>query len=110
LTKEEGRDVSYNIKYLPSALDDLLDIEDYLDKYSLTASDKFTAERKRLTGNLEKFPFMCRAYEYDDYFRCMVLAYEYLLFYHVSEDSKDIEIHRIIHGIREVDKLLRQEK
>jgi plasmid stabilization system protein ParE len=98
--------MAYKLEYLPSAAIDLYEAEAGLYEFSPAAADKFTDETKRLVKNLVEHPFMYQAYEDDDYFRSMPLPYSYRLFYHVIETTKTISIHRIIHGMRDLSKIL----
>ena len=96
----------YKLKYLPSAVRDILDAEAYLYELSPTAADKFTNKTEQLTKNLCEHPLMYQAYIDDNYFRSMPLPYDYRLFYHVEEETKTINVHRIIHGMRDINKIL----
>jgi len=74
----------YKATYLPPAITDLFEIEEYLNEYSPTAADRFEeAVDQRVTG-LSEHPLMCPAYERDPFFRKIVLG-DYLLFYSVDE-------------------------
>jgi plasmid stabilization system protein ParE len=94
--------IVYELKYLPSAITDILEIDVYLYERSPAAADKFADEIEQLTETLAIYPFMYPIYEDDVYFRHMTLPYKYRLFYHVDEKTKTIEIHRILHGMRDV--------
>ena len=67
----------YRLEYLPSALVDILEIEDYLFEHSPDAADKFTEAIKKQAETLTKYPLMCQVYEDNPYFRSMTLPYSY---------------------------------
>ena len=92
----------YKISYLPMALDDILEIEAGLHKFSPAAADKLTEEIDSLTKTLAKYPLMYQQFEDDNYYRSMPLSYNYRLFYHVEETTKIIEIHRVLHGMMDL--------
>lgn len=51
---------------------------------------------------------MYQHFEDDDFYRSMPLPYEYRLFYHVNEDAKMIEVHRVLRGMMDLKAHLRQ--
>ena len=92
----------YRVRYLPSADLDMIDAEIYLYEYSPSAVDKLTEAVQKQTANLKDYPFMYPVYEKKPYFHLMPLPYEYLCFYHVDENSKTVEVHRILRGMRDI--------
>jgi addiction module RelE/StbE family toxin len=96
----------YKLEYLPSAVSDILETEAGLYEFSPAAADKFTDAIQHLTETLRKHPLMYQIYEDDAYFRSMPLPYDYRLFYHVAEETETIRIHRVIHGMRELNNLI----
>ena len=96
----------YTLKYLPSAANDIFDIEESLYRFSPLAADKFIDALDEKVLDLTKQPLIYRIYEKRPYFRCMPLPYKYLCFYHVDEDTKQIKIHRILHGKRNIPDIL----
>jgi len=99
----------YKLKYLPSAVTDILEIEDYLNEFSAAAADKFADSIQQLEETLVSHPFMYPVYEDDDYFRDMVLPYKYRLFYHVTEEAEIINVHRVLHGMRDIKSIMEDE-
>jgi addiction module RelE/StbE family toxin len=99
----------YRLKYLPSAVTDILEIDAYLYELSPTAADNFADSIEQLTANLLSHPFMYPAYQDDTYFRHMILPYKYRLFYHVDEDAHVIKIYRILHNMRDVKNIINEE-
>ena len=91
----------YRVEYLPIAVDDLLEIEDYLNDFSPSAADRFAEEVENRVTALAEYPLMCQAYEKDSFFRQMVID-DYLLFYSVDEKRHLVIIHRIFHHTRNI--------
>ena len=96
----------YTPKYLPSAAGDIFVIEESLYKFSPSAADKFIEALDEKVNNITEHPLLYRVYEDRPFFRCMPLPYKYLLFYHVNEEASLIEIHRILHGMRNIPNIL----
>ena len=73
--------MTYKIKYLPLAVQDLNDIARYLSGfYPKTANPK-----------------MCEIYPLDPVYRQMVVE-QYLVFYQVNDYARTVEIHRVLRG------------
>lgn len=100
----------YTLEYLPSAAADILDIDAHLYEHSPAAADKFMDNLERMAEALARHPLMCPIYEADTYFRHMTMLYKYRLFYHVDEASKTVRIHRILHGMRDIKRVLESEE
>ena len=98
--------MKYKLEFLPLALTDILEIEGSLYEFSQAAADKFTSEISQLTQTLTEHPFMYQVFEYDDYFRSMPLCYNYRLFYHVEKECGIIRVHRVIHAMRNLEKVM----
>ena len=96
----------YSLKYLPFVDLDIIEAETYLYEYSPHAVDKLTGAIEKQTTGLKNYPLMYPVYDERPYYRMMPLPYEYLCFYHVDENSKTVEIHRILRGMRDVTSIL----
>ena len=97
--------MSYRVTFLDTAKLDMDDIEEYLSQfYPSTASNFFTMLKDKVL-NLEDFLFMYPEYEYDPYFRKMIID-DYLLFYCVDESRYLVVIHRMFHSKRDVSQQL----
>jgi toxin ParE1/3/4 len=97
----------YILRYLPVAVDDLLSIFDWIAKDNPTIAARFIEKVDQSIGNLKTHPLM--GHEPRDVnlknsgYR--VLAIEaYLVFYVIR--GKTVEIHRIVHGSRNLDDLI----
>ena len=93
--------MKYRIKYLSETVTDLADIRAYLIRYYESTVRKFFALLKEKTARLKEFPYSCPIFEDDPDYRKLVVG-NYLVFYIVNENDKTIEIHRILHGSRDI--------
>ena len=89
--------MTYKIKYLPLAVQDLNDIARYLSGfYPKTASRVLKEMRDKIT-KLSDNPKMCEIYPLDPVYRKMVID-QYFVFYQVNDPARIVEIHRILRG------------
>ena len=93
--------MSYSIKYLASADQDLCDIADYLSRFYESTFKKFMAVFEESILRLTETPFMYEEFHDDSYYRRMVVG-DYLIFYHVDDEKCVVEIHRVLHGSRDI--------
>ena len=101
----------YNIEYLPSAKEDMVEIVRYIshDLQNPMAADKLAVEMVKAADGLSDFPYRNRAYmpikslkrEYRK-----LLVQNYILFYYVEEEKKLVTIARVIYGRRNYGKLI----
>lgn len=89
--------MTYKIKYLPLAVQDLNDVARYLSGfYPQTASRVLKEMRDKIT-KLSDNPKMCEIYPLDPVYHKMVID-QYLVFYQVNDHAGIVEIHRILRG------------
>ena len=89
--------MTYKIKYLPLAVQDLNDVARYLSGfYPKTASRVLKEMRDKIT-KLGDTPKMCEIYPTDPVCHKMVVD-QYLVFYQVNEEARIVEIHRVLRG------------
>jgi len=96
----------YRVEYLQVARFDVLDAEAYLYEHSPSAAAKFVDAIGKQETLLIDHPLMYPAHEGNNYFRRMMLPYEYICFYHVDEKVGLITVHRILRGMRDVASIL----
>ena len=93
--------MTYKIKYLPLAVQDLNDIARYLSGfYPKTASRVLKEMREKIT-KLSDTPKMCEIYPLDPVYRKMVID-QYLVFYQVNDqitESWKSTVSCAVHGI-----------
>ncbi|HEX3044275.1 MAG TPA: type II toxin-antitoxin system RelE/ParE family toxin [Bacillota bacterium] len=94
-------DKKYEVRYLPAAQEDLIDILNYIKQDNPTAAHKFIQEIDEAISRLEEFPNMgvtpkdlrLKSLSY-----WMLVINNYLVFYVIKDGV--IEIRRIVHGKR----------
>ena len=87
--------------YLPEALSDQANIKKYLSQFYPGTSQRFFSLLKKKIARLRAYPYSCPVYEDDPDYRKLVVG-DYLVFYMVVENAKRVEIHRILHGSRDI--------
>ena len=100
-TKVYGRrsmnSMTYKIKYLPLAVQDLNDIARYLSGFYPKTASRVLKEMRDKIAKLGDNPKMCEIYPLDPVYRKMVVD-QYLVFYQVNDYARTVEIHRILRG------------
>jgi len=91
----------YRAEYIEPAKRDVSGIKDYLSQFYPSTPLKFLAAIKQGIENLRDNPFICPEYEDNPAYRRMVVL-DYLVFYKVFEVTGIIEIHRVLHGKRNI--------
>lgn len=89
--------MTYKIKYLPLAVQDLNDIARYLSGFYPKTASRVLKEMRDKIAKLGDNPKMCEIYPLDPVYRKMVVE-QYLVFYQVNESTRTVEIHRILRG------------
>lgn len=93
--------MSYSVKYLKLVQDDLCEIRTYLSQFYPGTSRSFQTELRKQIELLKDAPNMYEKYHADPFYRKMPVG-DYLVFYHVDDVRQVIEVHRILHGSRDV--------
>lgn len=102
----------YTVNILDTAGEDLKEIKSYLNR---NASPKV---RKAFAGQLDKqlsltenFPDAGAVYQKNpEYQRLVVHKYPYCAYYKVDHENKTIDVYRILHTSRDVERIMSQEK
>lgn len=89
--------MTYKIKYLPLAVQDLNDIARYLSSFYPKTTGHVLKEMREKITKLGDAPNICEIYRLDPTYRRMVID-QYLVFYRVNDETKVVEIHRILRG------------
>jgi len=89
------------ITFLPKAISDQADIKKHLSQYYPGTSKRFFSLLKKKIARLKTYPYSCPKYEDDPDYRKLVVG-DYLVFYMLNEDAKIVEVHRILHGSRDI--------
>jgi addiction module RelE/StbE family toxin len=95
------------LRYLPIAQDDLLAIYDYVAQDSPARALTFVDKLDERIGRLEHHPLLGRIPRHarlrQDGYRVLIID-TYLVFYIIR--GQQIEIHRVVHGSRNLDHLI----
>jgi len=97
----------YTLRYLPVAQGDLLDIFDFIAKDSSTRALSFVEKLDKRIGLLEQHPLLGRVPRHPklrEYGYRVLIVESYLAFYIIR--GRTIEIHRVVHGARNLDHLI----
>ena len=97
--------MSYGITFLDEAGNDFEGILEYLSQFYPGSPSKFVRALREKLSFLRENPYMYEAYFDHSMFR-RTIASGYLVFYRVDEDTKTVEIYRILHETRDVGKFL----
>jgi len=91
----------YQINYLPVAKKDLNNIIDYIQTDNSSAALNLLNDIDKSISQLENFPYKGKIPE-DNYLQSkgyrMLVVKNYIVFYVVYENIKEVEIRRILHG------------
>jgi toxin ParE1/3/4 len=98
----------YILRYLPVAYDDLISIFDWIAKDSPAKAAVFLEKLDSRIGRLRTHPFLghisCDDRLKNAGYRILVIE-SYLIFYIIIR-GKIIEIHRVVHGSRNLDDII----
>jgi addiction module RelE/StbE family toxin len=100
--------MAYKIQYLDLAKSDVKEIKNYLTQFYPSTPAKFLADLKEKITNLASMPGMYEAYHDNPSYRRMVVS-SYLIFYKVDDAKQTVEIHRVLHGARDLSRYLQTE-
>jgi len=99
--------VKHSLRYLPAAQSDLISILDYIAQDSPERASKFVEKLDRRIGLLERQPFLGRVPRHGklrEYGYRVLILESYVVFYTVR--GREIKIHRVVHGSRNLDHLI----
>ena len=97
----------YTLRYLPVAQDDLRSILDFIAQDNPSRAASFIEELDTKIGLLEEQPLLGRTPRHPklrEYGYRVLILDAYLVFYIIR--GQTIEIHRVIHGSRNLDHLI----
>jgi len=97
--------MKYRLRFMEDTVTDREHIKAYLSQFYPGTVKRFFGLLKMKIARLKSFPYSCP--EYDDVpdYRKLVVG-DYLVFYIINEDIKTVDIHRILHGSRDISKHL----
>jgi len=95
----------YKIKYVEKVKQNISEIEKNLDKIDKKLTDKILKALNERIQSLQEMPLRYPKYPHKPQFR-WTAVHKHIIFYKVCDDRKIVEIHRIIHGARDVKNLM----
>ena len=87
--------MAYEIRYLPLAVQDLDGIAAYLTGFYPGSAGRVLSELECKIARLRDTPRMYEIYQPDPSYRRLPVS-RYLVFYRVNEQTRTVEIHRIL--------------
>ncbi len=99
--------VDYALRYLPVAQEDLISIFDYIAQVSQNRAISFVEKLDKTIGLLAQHPHLGRIPRHSklrEYGYRVLIVESYLVFYIIR--GQTIEIHRVVHGSRNLDHLI----
>ena len=98
------------IVFLTTARNDLKEIHAYLSNFGETPLKKFRESLEKFCGQVSEMPYMFNQYEYNSAYRKAIVAYDYLIFYQLDESGRRVKIYRVLHGKRDVARLIAEDE
>lgn len=99
----------YRILYLPLAKDDLRAAKAYLAQFYPKTKKKTLDELRKKISALPENPQMYEVYHSNPFYGRMVVS-NYLVFYHLDDRRKTIEVHRVLRGSWDVRQYLKDNR
>ena len=97
--------MEYDVKFLPGADQNLLEIDEYLNKFYPSTAAKFFEKLDKKLLLLKTQPYIGVKYIPHPKYRRLIIG-DYLAFYIVDEDNRNIEVYRILHGSQDMEQHL----
>lgn len=97
--------MNYKLLFAETFDEELSEIELYLRERSDQAAQRVLSEIRRHLLLLKRTPYMYPEYFDRPAFRMLVI-FRYLIFYKVNDSERAVEVRHILHGMREVARLL----
>jgi plasmid stabilization system protein ParE len=94
----------YRLSYTPATNYDISDITEYLSKFYPSTSYNFFTKLERSVSVLKRQPYLYAKFIYNPQFRHMIVN-DYIVLYKVFENPNRVEIHRILHGSRNIENI-----
>ena len=92
----------YRVKYFETVRTDRAVIKAHLDQFSQPAAKRLFGKIRSRMELVKHNPYMYKAYNRRPQFRVMVVD-DYLVFYKVDDEEKTIEVHRVLHGMMDIE-------
>lgn len=96
----------FEVRYLPLAVQDLERMTEYLLRFYPDTAGRTLQEMEQKLDLLAEMPEMCEVYAPNPFYRRMI-AGKYLVFYHVNERQRTIDVYRVLRGAWDIEKQFR---
>lgn len=96
----------FEVRYLPLAVQDLEQMTEYLLHFYPDTASRTLQEMEKKLALLAEMPEMCEVYTPNPFYRRMV-AGKHLVFYHVNERQRTIDVYRVLRGTWDIEKQFR---
>ena len=93
-------------KLLKLAERDVEDILEHKAMYYPGTTGRFIDDMEKVLDNISQYPLMYPVYENNPRYRRATIN-EYLLFYRVFNDSRNVRVYRILHSKRDLTKFIK---
>ena len=100
-------DKAYEVHYLGLSKNDIVEIKGFNHRFSKKYQVEIIAKIRDRCASLMYAPYIYPVYEHNPTYRKMVVD-DYLVFYKVSEKLQRVSIYRILHGRRDIIRIMRQ--
>jgi addiction module RelE/StbE family toxin len=97
--------LKYAVRFSPFAKEDKEEIKTYLSKFYPETPRRFTASLKKHINNLKENPYIYPEYPENPEYRRMFVG-NYIVFYKIHEEEKQIDIYRILRASWDLPKYL----
>ena len=97
--------MEYDIRFLPGADQNLLEIDEYLSQFYPSTAAKFFEKLDKNLLLLKEQPYIGTKYIPNPKYRRLIVD-DYLVFYIVDEAPRKVEIYRVLHGSRDIEQHL----
>jgi plasmid stabilization system protein ParE len=97
--------VKYNLIYMELALRDIAEIKAYLSGFYSGTWPRFAKKLEQNVADLSDTPFIGETYQPHPAYRHLIVD-DYQVFYKVIESAQTVQVHRVLHGSRDIQRYL----
>ena len=97
--------MAYEAALLPLALSDIDEICLYYAQFYPGTAQRFLDELERGFDALAENPFMYQVSDINKSYRRFIVR-DYLVFYKINEEKTQVNVYRVLHGKRDIEKTL----
>jgi addiction module RelE/StbE family toxin len=94
--------IFYQVVWSRNALNDLIEITDFIEPYHPEAADKIELLIKRTADTLNLFPERCYYGRVPNTRQINVPGLDYIISYRILKDSNTVQILSVFHGKRKI--------